>query len=438
MLLIYLPRNSPRIEYVVDLLFKHEWKIEYKITHEKQTFENYEQEKINYSNTKFNNEFFIKSTSLLSENFIEKKNILIEEKHGTKVLFATGDSCELGFDVFSAIFYMISRYEEYLPFTPDNYGRFKASDSLAFQNNFLEKPIVNLWIAIFKNALQQRFSSLKIETGSFKAIVTYDIDIAYKFKGRNIYRTIGSSGKDLLKFNFKNIFQRIKTLLNIQKDPWDIYEDLSETIKTNNIKTVFFFLSGDNTINDRNIPYTNLLMKNLVNTIKTFSEIGIHPSFFSSAFPEKIKIEKERLEKISGETITKSRQHFLKFNLPETYNSLLAAGITEDYSMGFPEANGFRAGTCQPFYFYDLKNEKATNLKIFPVTCMDATFIYYSKVSPEKSLLAILNLMKEVKKAGGTFIPIWHNNNLGKSKENKKWNLVHNKIMMQVKSYLKT
>ncbi len=434
MLLIYLPQTSPRIEYVFNLLFKHEWQIAYNITHEKQTFENYHEEKINYSNTKFDNGFFIKSHSLLSENFIEKKNILVEEKHGTKVLFATDAFCDLKFDIFSAIFYMVSRYEEYLPFTPDIYGRFKAAESIAFQNNFLQKPVVNIWIDIFKKALIEKFPLLKIKTGSFNAIVTYDIDIAYKFKGRNIYRTFGSAGKDILKLHFKNIFERIKTLSNIQNDPWDIYDNLSESIIANKLNSVFFFLLGDHTKQDKNLSHTRNLLKKLINKIKAFSEIGIHPSLTTNEFPEKILIEKERLEKISDGTISKSRQHFLKLKFPDTYNSLIVAGISEDYSIGFPEVPGFRAGTCKPFYFYDLKNEKATDLKIFPVTCMDATFIHYSKISAEKSLFAILNLMKEIKKVDGTFIPIWHNNYLG---EHKNWKSVHDKIITQIKAYSK-
>jgi hypothetical protein len=434
MLLIYLPQTSPRIDYVFDLVFKHEWEIEYSITNEQQVFENYADEKINYSGTKFNDEFFIQSTPLLSENYISKKDVVVEEKHGTKVLFPTDISCDLGFDVFSAIFYMVSRYEEYLPFTPDIYGRFKASESLAFRNNFLQKPVVNAWIDIFKNALQKKFSSLKITKGSFDAILTYDIDIAYKFKGRNISRTFGSAAKDILRLHFKNVFDRIKALLNIQKDPWDIYEDLGETITKNQLNSIFFFLLGDNTKQDKNLSYTNDHLRTLIKKIKSFSAIGIHPSFITSDFPENIVTEKERLENICHEQIEKSRQHFLKFKLPDTYNALMAAGISEDYSMGFPDAPGFRAGTCKPFYFYDLKNEKATGLKIFPVTCMDATFIYYSKISAEKSLFAILNLMKEIKKVNGVFIPIWHNNYLG---ENKKWKSVHDKTVLQIKAYLK-
>jgi hypothetical protein len=434
MLLIYLPATSPRIEYVFELVFKHEWQIEYRITNERQVFESYPHEKINYSGTKFHDEFFIKATPLLSENFIEKKDILVEEKYGTKVLFATDNSCDLGFDIFSAIFYMVSRYEEYLPFTPDVYGRFKASESAAYQNNFLQKPVVNTWMDVFRNALLQRFHSLKIKTGNFNAIVTYDIDIAYKFKGRNLYRTLGSTAKDILQLHFKNIVERIKTLAGIQKDPWDIYEDLSVTIFKNQFHSIFFFLLSDNTKQDKNLSHTNNRMKKLINKIKACSAIGIHPSFTTSDFPEKILVEKERLEHIADKTVTKSRQHFLRFKLPDTYNSLLAAGITEDYSMGFADAPGFRAGTCNPFYFYDLKNERATRLKIFPVTCMDATFIHYSKISAEKSLFAILNLMKEIKKVDGTFIPVWHNNYLG---ENKKWKSVHDKSILQIKAYLK-
>ena len=437
MLLIYLPQTSPRTEYVFELLFKHELGIEYKTTNDIELFKNYQQEKINYSAWRIKDELFVKASSLLWENLIQKKDIVVEERHETKVLFPNDESCDIGFDLFSAIFYMVSRYEEYLPFTADQYGRFKASDSVAFQNNFLEKPIVNIWINIFKTVLQKKFPPLKIKNASFKAVITYDIDIAYKFKGRNFIRTIGSIVKDILSLKWKNIFERIMTLVNIKKDPWDVYDSLRETIIHNNLSSIFFFLLADKTANDRNLHHENPVMKRLIQKIQKFSEIGIHPSFNSSVIPEKIPVEKERLEKISGKEITKSRQHYLKFNLPETYNSLLSSGVTEDYSMGFPAMSGFRAGTCKPFYFYDLKNETATDLKIFPVSCMDATFKYYNKQSAEKTLMEILNLLKEVKKFDGTFISIWHNDNLGQSAENKKWNSVHNKMIMQIKAYLK-
>ena len=434
MLLIYLNEISPRCQYVFDLIFKEELGIAFQTTSDVKEFEDYSGQKINYSDTRISNGFFIKAAPLLFENEIKKQEIQVAEKKNIKVLFPNEED-DLGFDIFSAVFYLVSRYEEYLPFSADKFARFKASDTLAFKNDFLQKPMVNIWIEIFKKTLKDKFEQMEFNSSAFTAIVTYDIDVAYKFKGRSFGRTLGSALKDLLGFNVQDFKERIQTLLQSKKDPWDVYEDLEKIILQNKLSSIFFFLLADKSEHDRNLDYQNPAIKKLVNQVKTFSEIGIHPSFHTSSFPEKILIEKERLKKLSTEQINKSRQHYLKFKLPDTFNALLQSGITEDYSMGFPETPGFRAGICKPFYFYDLKNEKASSLKIFPLTCMDATFIYYLEKSPEKSLMEMLNLMKEVKKVNGVFIPIFHNDILG---GNEKWKSVHDKVLLQIKSYLKS
>jgi hypothetical protein len=430
MLLIYIPENSERCQYVLELIFKLELGIEYHIVTDYKLFNLHREEKINYSNSRLPDSFFVNAAPLLFEKEIRQQNIIITQKDQVKVLFINED-CDLGFDIFSSVFYMVSRYEEYLSFTPDNHGRFKASDSLAFKHNFLQQPIVNIWIDIFKNILRQRFPSLKIKTSSFNAIITYDIDVAYKFKGRNAFRTLGSTAKDILKLKLKNMYQRLVTLLNIQKDPWDVYSYLRETVLTANLKSIFFFLVADKSTNDRNLDYKNPLMKSLVKKAMEFSDVGIHPSYDSSEFPEKIVIEKERLEQISGKKIIKSRQHYLKFVLPDTYRSLLAAGITEDYSMGFSEIAGFRAGTCKSFYFYDLKEEKTTRLKIFPVTMMEGSFIK-NKTGLKQSLQEILNLINEVKKVQGTFISIWHNHTVSETSEYRAWKKIHDKMIQAI------
>ena len=80
-----------------------------------------------------------------------------------------------------------------------------------------------------------------------------------------------------------------------------------------------------------------------------------------------IRVEKQRLEHILGETVYHNRFHFLRFTLPQSYQQLLACGISDDYSMGYADQIGFRAGTCTPFYFYDLENEIQTTLKVHPL-----------------------------------------------------------------------
>ena len=431
MLIIYIPKNSERCQYILELIFKQELGIEYRIVTDQKLFSMHREEKINYSNSRLPDSFFVNAGPLLFEKEISQQNIIITQKDQVKVLF-TNEHCDLGFDIFSSVFYMVSRYEEYLPFTPDNHGRFKATDSLAFKHNFLEQPIVNIWIDIFKNILQQRFPSLKIKPSSFNAIITYDIDVAYKFKGRSISRTLGATAKDIFKLKLKNIYQRLFTLLNIQKDPWDVYSYLRGTALKANLKPIFFFLVADKSTNDRNLDYKNPLMKSLVKKVMEFSDIGIHPSYATTESPEKIATEKKRLEQISGKKITKSRQHYLKLVLPHTYRSLLAAGITEDYSMGFPDMAGFRAGTCKPFYFYDLKKEKITRLKIFPVTMMEGCFMK-NNTGLEQSLREILNLINEVKKVKGTFVSIWHNHTVSETSEYKAWKKIHDKMIQAIR-----
>jgi hypothetical protein len=435
MLLIYLPIITSRCQYIFELIFKDELGIKYDLTTDLNTFEAYEQEKMSYSFKRNNDELHIHSSPLLFEQKIKEMDISTENKFGTTVLFSDNSSCDLGFDIFSAVFYMVSRYEEYLPFTPDKYGRYKSSDSLAYKKRILQQPVVDIWIKNFRFLLNKKFNHLQLISSKFNAVITYDIDIAYAFMGRNMFRLIGSTVKDAIKLQFKNIFDRLCSICNLQKDPWDVYDILNEIITKNKLHSVFFFLQADYSKKDKNISYTHPLMKELITRVSTFSEIGIHPSFKTSIIPKKILIEKKRLERISGKKINKSRQHFLKFSLPDTYNHLVDAGITEDYSMGFPETPGFRAGTCKPFYFYDLKNEKSTTLKIFPTTVMEGSFIDYLQTPPGEALNCIYKLIEEVKNVNGTFISIWHNHTLSETNMYKGWRNVHDKMVERILLY---
>jgi hypothetical protein len=436
MLVIYLPQLSTRHQYIFDRIFMSEFGIEYKTTDDELEFESHKEEKINYSGARFQDELFIKATSLLSEKSVRKFDIEIGQKGDNKILFPNEESCDIGFDIFSAVFYMLSRYEEYLSFTSDRYGRFKAEDSLAYKHDILSIPIVDKWLEILKHVLQKKFPGIKCKSSKFEKIVTYDIDVAFKFKGRNLVRNAGSTLKDLLKFDLENILERFQILGNKKADPWDTYDYLRKTIADKKLQSIFFFLMGDHSTYDRNLDYRNRVMNSLINKIKQFSEIGIHPSFRSSLFIEKIAIEKHKLEKIADKKITKSRQHFLKFTLPDTYNALVEAGIDEDYSMGFPYTPGFRAGTSKPFYFYDLKNEKATHLKIFPITLMEGNFTESEYPDKKKISEKIFDLIDEVKNVHGTFISIWHNHTVSDTTEYTQWRNIHDQMIEKITSIL--
>src|ERR1035438_2859693 len=106
MLLIYLPTHSPRCQYVFDRIFSAEWGIEYRVTHDIASFQKDPGPKLNYSPGRIGNEFFIKATPLLAELTIRDVIAPVSEFRGLKVLFPCGESCDLGFDIFSAVFFL--------------------------------------------------------------------------------------------------------------------------------------------------------------------------------------------------------------------------------------------------------------------------------------------------------------------------------------------
>ena len=103
--------------------------------------------------------------------------------------------------------------------------------------------------------------------------------------------------------------------------------------------------------------------------------------------------------------------------------------------MGFADMPGFRAGSCRPFYFYDLKNEVSTGLKIFPITFMEGSFLDYLQIPPPEALAYIFKLIEEVKNVNGTFLSIWHNHTLSETNTYTGWRYVHDKMIERILLY---
>lgn len=135
------------------------------------------------------------------------------------------------------------------------------------------------------------------------------------------------------------------------------------------------------------------------------------------------------LEKVIGKPVTSSRQHFLRLRLPETYRELERIGIKEDHSMGFADAVGFRAGTCTPFPFYDLEQDRETDLMIFPFEVMDSALCYKMKLDPDQAIAAAGQVIDRVKAVQGTFIGVWHERFLSDHGAEKGWRRVVEEII---------
>jgi len=181
-------------------------------------------------------------------------------------------------------------------------------------------------------------------------------------------------------------------------DPYDSYQFLEKIHSKYNVQSFYFLLTAKYSKNDKNISPDSKQFKQLVKSILKYSDIGIHPSYSSNKNTDIIKSEKEKLEKLSGKVITKSRQHFLMLKFPETYRNLIQLGITEDYSMGYVSVTGFRAGTCTQFHFFDLEANNSENLKIVPFALMDVGLKDYNRLDAEDAAKEIEKIIKNVKK----------------------------------------
>jgi hypothetical protein len=429
MILVYTHKITPRVRYIFKHILTRTLLIPVSFTTKVEEFVAHNGPKLTYTKTPLGKEFFIKSNPLLFEQGVNDLEVNIQKWEEVPCFFMTGSRSAIPFDIFAASFYLISRYEEYLPHVKDRHGRYAASESLAFKNGFLEKPVVDIWAYKLLARLKEKFPDYEYKNRSYAYISTIDIDNAFAYKYKNFIRTLGGFTTDLLKLRLLDVLQRLMVLLNITNDPFDNFQRILDLKKTKDITTIFFCSIGDYTTFDTNVSASKNKYRLLLKDLVDYASVGLHPSYFTMQNAILLKKEKERLESITNTPIIRSRQHYLRFNLPESYQQLIDLEIEEDHSMGYASNVGFRAGTCTPFYFYDLDFEIQTPLKVFPFAVMDTTLNDYLKITPKQSLGKIRDLRNEVKAVNGTFITLFHNESLSNHTRWRGWKRLYESMI---------
>ena len=432
MLLVYTHKVTPRLIYTFKHFFTRILQLEVEFTTKVETFIAHKGLKLTYGKQPLSNEVFIRSENLLFEQGINDVEIKIGQWQNEPCFFLNRQPASIPFDVFAASFYLLSRYEEYLPHVKDDFERFPAKESLAFQNKFLEKPLIDIWAYKFKDILIERYPKIQFKERKFKFISTVDVDATYCYKNKGIVRSIGGYLRDLSSLKFGELWNRTATILRFQEDPFDTFEDYIDLQKKYKIPTIFFFLVSEYTTFDKNTSSRNSAYRSLIKSVADYCKIGLHPSYFTMKNEPKLKKEKKRLEEITNFPAERSRQHYLRVAMPDTYQNLINLEIKEDYSMGYAQHYGFRASTCTPFYFYDLDFEIQTPLKIFPFAVMDVTLKDYLDLSTKKAYESITSLIKKVKEVNGTFILLFHNETLSNRGKWRRWKKLYVDILKQV------
>lgn len=426
-MLILVPRITNRLHYTFDFVFGTMLGVDFRLTTDTIQFRDYEGPKMSYGETPLWDEPFQKSVKLLFERDIYEQHLKPIDFLGGKAFFPVYSHRSLmPFDVFAASFFLISRYEEYLPQIRDRYGRFTPESSCLFQYGLLGRPLVDIWVQEFAKRLNLNpFPASR----HYAFLPTYDVDAAWAYLHKGVLRTAGAYARDFVAGDMEEVRRRNKVIFKHERDPFDSFDFQLQLQSEFHLKPIYFIHCGDYDTNDKSISIRKDAFRNLIKHLGDYADVGIHPSFSSYQDPARLRVEVERLSEVLNREITKSRQHFLRMTLPRTYQRLIELDIKDDFTMGYASQAGFRAGTATAFRFYDLDNDIATSLTIHPFAVMDGTLKDYLNLSVNDAYDAITKVVDEVKKVKGTFIYLTHNETLGGQKRWQGWPEMYRKIL---------
>jgi hypothetical protein len=430
MLLVYTHKITPRLKYTFKHICKRILDIEVKFTSKVEDFIAHDSLKMSYTKQPLSNELFVRSHKLLFEQGLSDLDINVQQWESTKGFFATGERSHLRFDIFAASFYLLSRYEEYMPHVKDDYGRFMAKESLAYNHRFLNQPVVDIWAYKLQEVLQKRFPDFNFPTREYKIKPVIDVPMAYHFRKKGLLRTVGGTLNDLGRFKLRRLYERYLVLMGFKRDPYDTFKWIITKQKQCYYKFMVLFLIGDYSTYDKNINANKKKFVSLIKSIADYSDVGIKASYFALEDVSILKKEKLKIEAITNTELKAVRHSFSKLNLPQSYRNLVELEINQDFTMGYIDTLGFRAGTCTPFQFYDLDYEVQTPLQINPYHCLDFGLLKYeSQLDKEEHLQKLID---EVKAVNGTFTPVFHNYTFSDSQQWQGYRSLFNLILESV------
>ncbi len=406
MLLVYTKKITPRIVYVFKHVCLHILGLEISFTTKIEEFIAHPGLKFSYGKKRLGNELFVQNVEFLLEQGLNDLEIKVQNWDDTKCFFAVSDNSDLPFDIFAASFYLLSRYEEYLPHVKDDFGRFPASESLAYKESFLRRPVIDIWAFKFFEVLKLKFPEIKTKDRKFESESVISVSHVFNYKNKGFLRSLGGVVNDLTKLKFTRVSDRVKVLLRLKQDPYNVFDDLIKFIKFYKAHLTFMFQLSDYNAYDKNINHNRLNYISIIKFVADYSKVGLRLGYFAVKDQEVLKVEKKRFENIIHGPLQNVINSKYNLMLPMHYSSLNELDVPNDYSMGYPESIGFRAGTSTSFLFYDLNMEVTTPLTIHP-------YVFHSQVChtspPEEIRDAMGTIIADLKEVNGTLRAIFKN-----------------------------
>ncbi len=440
MILVFTHKVSHALQYVLEEIFSRHFHVKFEITNNQEHYQSATNTlKIKYTplndseleglwipNSEFLNRNLneindvnlfskinwipMKKVEIIDSTFIELLNLLnlsnenfkLHENYSLRPVYFPMKS-EMGFDVFSHVFVLLSNIEEIILSKDsenlDKYKRIKSNKLSFVKNQMHLLPMVEIAIERLKDFLKLE----DIEKREFQIIPTADIDQCFRFKGKPIYKILGGAIK-----NPKTIVSRFLSLFS-KTDSFTPSETVQSILSQNPNSKIFWLCNRKQSKLNKQAKRSNVEFQNEILQSVKYSEIGIHPSYQFSKEIEIYSEEKNWLANISQHKISNSRQHYIHLTLPKTYQILEQMNIENDWSMGFNDNIGYRTGTSLPYYWFDISTNEKTNLIINPFVLMDVSFKNYLKINSFQANQLGTLFKQSIKQYKGNFCFIFHN-----------------------------
>ncbi len=381
--------NINERKYIIDVIFKEFLGLEYKL---KLGSKDYEIKLNNGTKLIIEDHFFHNYPKDLEYLKLENIPFKIEE-----------------LDIFAASFFMLTRWEEYVNKNRDSHDRFPATESLAYKQGFLDRPVINEYVEELKEKLLELDSSLELKKRNYQLILTHDVDNLYFWK--NIKQLLRIVVGDILKrkdlaLAYNRVREYVLVKTNRQRDPFDTFDGLMDKSESIGVKSRFYFMSGGVTEYDNRYKIDEIKSLELIEKIKKRGHIiGIHPSY--NAYNDKIQFKKELdlLEEAVGQKVIEGREHYLRFEVPITWQVWEDNGMKVDSTCGYADKEGFRCGTGNEFTVFNILTREKLKLKERPLIVMDCSLFDYNNNSYDKAMKKVRKMTKLTK----DFTMLWHN-----------------------------
>jgi hypothetical protein len=344
----------------------------------------------------------------------------VEQTGSTKnYLIQNQDELYLGLDIFGSAFFMLTRYEEIAKPDRDEHDRFPAKASLACQEGFVERPIVNEYLEILWAFLQKLWPGLTRKKREYRLCLSHDVDEIFSVVGKPLKQVIRRIGGDTIVRRDPILALRSMQAAwrgGAEKDPCNTFDFIMDVSEKNGVTSTFNFMTGlGHTEYDQRYSIDHPWVRHCLRRIVQRGHlIGFHPTYGSYLNAEITKTEFQRLTKAAGvegaeQNEWGGRQHYLRWQNPATWQHWEDAGLNYDSTVGFADLIGFRTGCCYEYPVFNLKERKKLNLRERSLIVMDGVVLdgngtFKSKFRGKMSLLN-----HTCCKFDGDFTLLWHN-----------------------------